>query len=288
VWIPAGEYLMGADRSDNERIYGKFGWDKEWIDKYAKDEAPKHRVRLDGFWMYKHEVTVRQFRKFVEATGYKTDAEKEGSARWFNTDENKWEDGKGISWRYPFDKARAASSDHPVVCVSWQDAQAYCRWARVRLPTEAEWEYAARGGDTGLAGKPHHAFVWGSDAPSRPVANMWDESAQRKFPKTNSLKFSSYDDGHAYTAPVGTYLANGYGLFDMAGNVWEWCSDWYGEDYYQHSPSRNPKGPSDGKYRVARGGAWNDTPDNLRVTNRDRGLPTYRLTVGGFRCARTP
>ena len=288
VWIPAGEFLMGADRTENERIYDKFGWDKDWIEKYAKDEAPKHRVQLDGFWIYKYEVTVGQFQKFVNATGYKTEAEKEGWSYWFNTDKSTWEKGEGISWRCPFGKGQPAERGHPVVCVSWNDAHAYCRWAGVRLPTEAEWEYAARGGDTGLAGKPHHAFVWGSDAPNKPVANMWDESAARKWPKANYLRFANYDDGHAYTAPVGTYPANGFGLFDMAGNAWEWCSDWYGEKYYAESPAKNPTGPREGKYRVARGAAWYDNPDYLRVSNRGWIAPEFRYTINGFRSARTP
>ena len=288
VWIPAGEFLMGSDRADNLRIYEKFGWDKEWVEKYAKDEAPKHRVKLDAFWMYKYEVTVAQFEEFVDATGYRTTAEKEGTGKHLNADEGKWEDMDGLYWRCPFDRSQRARPDHPVVQVSWEDAQAYCRWAGARLPTEAEWEYAARGGETGLAGKPHHAFVWGSDAPRRPVANMWDESAARKWPKTNYLKFSGYDDGYALTAPVGAYAANGFGLFDMAGNVWEWCSDWYGEEYYGKSPGANPTGPMDGKYRVVRGGAWYYSPDNRRVSYRVRFVPAGRRTYGGFRPARTP
>ncbi len=287
VWIPAGEFLMGADKSDNERIFDKFGWDKDWIEKYAKDEAPKHKVKLDGFWLYKYEVTVAQFQKFVDATGHKTTAEKEGVGYHYNPDGNKWEKVSGLSWRYPFEKGVRARPDHPVVQMSWDDAQAYCRWAGTRLPTEAEWEYAARGGDTGLAGKAHHAFVWGSDAPRRPVANMWDESAARKWPKTSLLKFPNYDDGYALTAPVGAYAPNGFGLFDMAGNVLEWCSDWYDEAYYAKSPAANLTGPLYGKYRAVRGGAWDRAPDNLRVSNRGRSTPANRSSSFGFRCAGT-
>ena len=288
VYIPAGEFLMGADQTDNERIWDQFGWDKKLIEKYAKDEAPKHRVSLDGLWMYKHEVTVAQFQRFAEATGHKTEAEKEGKGIGYNFEENKAQWIEGASWRCPFEKGVAAKPGHPVVQVSWDDAQAYCRWASVRLPTEAEWEYAARGGNTGLAGKPHHAFVWGSDAPSKAVANMWDEAAARRYPKTNYLKVAKYDDGYASTAPVGTYPPNGFGLLDMGGNVYEWCSDWYGEDYYRQSVPQNPKGPSSGKDRVLRGGAWSTPPSNLRVAYRYRYLPTFRLFYAGFRCARTP
>ena len=287
VYVPAGEFLMGADEADNQRIWKQFGWSEDLM-KYAKDEAPKHRVQVDGFWMYRYEVTVRQFQKFVEATGHKTEAEKEGKGAHFDPDQNKYVWVDGLSWRHPFEKDVPAKPDHAVVQVSWDDAQAYCRWAGVRLPTEAEWEYAARGGNTGLAGKPRLAFVWGDDAPRRAVANMWDEAAARKYPKTNFLKFANYDDAHALTAPVGTYAPNGFGLFDTAGNVYEWCSDWYGEDYYGQSPSQNPKGPSSGKYRVVRGGAWDDSPNFLRVSFRYWLLPLNRRTFYGFRCARTP
>ena len=287
VWIPAGEFLMGADKSDNERTYDKLGWSKKWVEKHARGEAPKHRVELDGFWMYRHEVTVAQFAKFVEATGHKTDAEKEGRGGLHDPEQNR-KYRRGLSWRHPFEKGTRAAPDHPVVQVSWDDAQAYCRWAGARLPTEAEWEYATRGGDTGLNGKPRHAFAWGSDAPTQPVANMWDETAARKCPKASSLKFPNYDDGYAWTAPVGKYPANGLGLFDMAGNVCEWCSDWYGEEYYAESPRRDPQGPADGRYRVFRGGACLLSPDYLRVAYRGRCPPRYRTTLIGFRCARTP
>jgi len=282
VYVPAGEFLMGADRYDNVCIYKKFGWDIEWIDKYANDEGPKHRVRVDGFWMYKYEVTVRQFQKFVEATGYRTDAERDGYGYMYDADTGKVEKVEGLSRRRPFERDERARQDHPVVQVSWNDAMAYCRWAGVRLPTEAEWEYAARGGATGLAGKPRHAFVWGDDAPSKAVANMWDEAAQRKWPKTNYLRFPDYDDGYALTAPVGTFAPNGFGLFDMAGNVYEWCSDWYGESYYGESPARNPQGPSSGKYKVVRGGAWYHAPGDLRVSNRFRYLPQIGARASGF------
>lgn len=287
VWIAPGEYLMGADRRENERLCEKFGWDRQWLDNYANRETPKHCVRLDGFWMYKYEVTVCQFDQFVEATGHRTDAEKEGRGWTYNTDEDKWEAAEGLSWWQPFEEGRLAHPDRPVVQVSWNDAQAYCRWAEVRLPTEAEWEYAARGGNTGLAGRPHHTFVWGSDAPTRPVVNMWDESAARKYPETDYSRFRSYNDGFALLAPVGTYVPNGLGLFDMAGNAWEWCSDWYGRGYYRESPQRNPKGPAYGRYRVARGGAWNCKPDDLRVTYRIRNGPWDRYSNHGFRCACT-
>jgi len=287
VWIPAGRFLMGADRSDYERIFDKFGWNKKWVPDYASNEAPKHQVELAGFWMYAHEVTVAQFAKFVEATGYKTDAEKEGIGVFSDPDRSRAGRREGLSWRHPFEKGTASNPDHPAVHVTWHDAQAYCRWAGTRLPTEAEWEYAARGGDTGLNGKPHHAFAWGSDAPTGPVANMWDETAARERPEIDFPTYPNYDDGYARTAPVGTYPANRFGLFDMAGNVHEWCSDWYGEKYYVESPRRNPQGPPGGKYRVLRDAPWMHAPCTIRVSYRFGIRPEHRNTLIGFRCART-
>ena len=148
--------------------------------------------------------------------------------------------------------------DHPIVNVSWNDATAYCEWAGGRLPTEAEWEWAARGGKSGLV------YPWGNEISQQ------------------NAKYDS-EDG---TVPVGSYPANGFGLYDMAGNVWEWCSDWYDENYYSQSPDRDPQGPSSGERRVLRGGAWNYNPRDLRASDRDRSLPDDRFNVTGFRCVR--
>lgn len=178
------------------------------------DEKPVHHVFVDAFYLDKYEVTVAQYQQFLNANPQRTSPEN-------------W----GEQLRNP---------NHPVVYVSWEDANAYARWAGKRLPTEAEWEYAARGGNTGLGGKPIHKYPWGND-PSQDQANYTGTAGR---------------DQWSGTSPVGSFPPNGYGLYDMAGNVWEWCADWYDENYYKGSPERNPKGPSQGNLRVLRGGSW--------------------------------
>jgi formylglycine-generating enzyme required for sulfatase activity len=288
------------------------------------DEKPAHRVRLDGFWIDVHEVTNDQFRAFVKATGYVTTAEKEpklqdvmaqlplgspppprenlvpGSlvftppAGRVNPDDVSqwWAWTPGASWRHPEGPGSSieGKDEHPVVHASWDDAVAYARWAGKRLPTEAEWEFAARGG---LEGRP---YVWGSERPSdtRVHANIW----QGEFPHQNSVK-----DGFARTAPVKSFLPNGYGLHDMAGNVWEWCADWYQRDLYRDRSGRglvvNPVGPerSDDPtrpfmpMRVQRGGSFlcsDSYCSRYRPSARHGCSPDTGMSHVGFRCVMTP
>ena len=206
-------------------------------------ERPQHRVWLDEFCIDKYEVTNRQYDEFVRTTGH-------------------------IRPKFRED-GRYNSPDQPVVGVSWDDADAYCKWAGKRLPTEAEWEKAARGGAEG------RRFPWG------------DEGATGKAVFGQDMNTGS-------PSAVGKYPPNGYGLYDMAGNVWEWCADWYDMEYYRVSPERNPQGPASGKDRVARGGSWIGSgiaelyDDVLRCAFRRRHPPADKSDDFGFRCAMSP
>jgi formylglycine-generating enzyme required for sulfatase activity len=207
------------------------------------DEQPAHRVLVDSFFMDKYEVTVRQYGVFLQEAGGDRPSE----------------------WKT---MNKTANQNRPVMGVDWADAVRYCKWAGKRLPTEAEWEKAARGTDGRL-------YPWGNDPPTSLHAN---------FGKTGS-------NDHGSLAPVGT-LEHGkspYGIYDMAGNVWEWVSDWYDDAYYKNSPPQNPVGPSMGGFKVIRGGSWASGPRNLRSADRYWDPPSFRsLYFPGFRCAKTP
>jgi sulfatase modifying factor 1 len=250
VLIPAGDFQMGDSFNEGN-----------------SDERPVHTVYLDAFYIDKYEVTNAQYRKFVQATGHK---EPEG----YIYVNSSWALGK------PWQDKNYNGDNQPVMCVSWDDAKAYADWAGERLPTEAEWEYAARGG---LSGK---RYVWGNEwPPPKNAENFADETFGKVF--AGWWTIDGYDDGYAYTAPVGKFTPNGYGLYDMAGNVWEWCADWYGSNYYASSPKSNPTGPSSGLYRVLRGGSW-DFRDNgldLRTAARGYNVPSGAGGGLGFRCS---
>ncbi len=251
VKVDGGSFLMGSKdggSSDGEH----------------SDEMPVHTVKLGAFYIGRYEVTVEQFWKFIQATGYKTTAELKGwSYIWAG---NAWKKVKGVTWEHDITGARRTSRewDHPVVHVSWYDAARYCMWMseqsgrQYRLPTEAEWEYAARGG-----GKNVSAY---SDTSIDAVA--WYK-----------------DNAGGTTHPVGSMMPNAFGLYDMQGNVWEWCSDWYNSDYYQESPSENPSGPAAGSFRVLRGGSWGSGGSLCRVSARGLRPPDNRNSLTGFRVA---
>lgn len=257
VFIPGGDFIMGSNSEEIEGIWKKLDWDKTEI-QFTKSEQPAHNVQLDGFWMYNNLVTVAQYRAFCKATGTKM------------TDEPSY------GWK----------DQNPIVNVSWYDAKAYCKWAGGRLPSEAEWEYAARGGNAGNGGKQRTIFVWGDSLPVKPVANLADETFIKSgyYNSPGFHYFIGYDDGIATASPVRAFPANGYGLYDMAGNVLEWCEDWYGLDYYQTSPSKNPQGPVTGDRRVLRGGAFDTTPTITRIARRLGNFPDIRNEEKGFRC----
>ena len=243
VTVPGGRYRMGDESA--------------WS--YPGDgEGPEHDVELVRFRIGRSAVTNRQFSDFVEATGWTTDAERyewsfvfggllpddfpptrgvEGAPWWRQVME--------ADWRHPEGPQSDVSDrgDHPAVHVSWNDAQAYCAWAGTRLPTEAEWEVAARGG---LERQP---FPWGDQL--EPGGSHRMNVFQGEFPGGNTGA-----DGYRGTAPVGAFDPNGYGLYNVCGNVWEWCSDWLGLDYYRTAPLRGPAGPATGALRVQRGGSY--------------------------------
>ncbi|MGE4299449.1 MAG: formylglycine-generating enzyme family protein [Desulfovibrionaceae bacterium] len=270
IWVPAGCFQMGSPDTEAHR---------------DPDEGPLHEVCVDGFWMGKNEVTVGQFRAFVDATGYRTDADQQGKAWIFDeSTEWTWKEVDGKSWR---DVGFAQDDRHPVVNVSWNDAKAFVRWVSgkgggsFRLPTEAEWEYAARAGTTTM-------FYWGSEAKACSYANVADLTA---FPSGSKRKWGgsfACTDKYWGTAPVGSYRANAFGLHDMLGNVWEWCADWYGKEYYASSPRNKPTGPASGSYRVFRGGSWSSGPSFARAANRYWFAPYSRCSYLGLRLIRMP
>jgi formylglycine-generating enzyme required for sulfatase activity len=301
VWIPGGTYMMGAQDQDGR-----------------EDEYPQHQVKVSGFWMDVTEVTNAQFKRFVDATGYVTTAEvapdwkvisqqlppgtpkphdsllvpaslvfvQQPRGAGLGDPSIWWSWKKGANWRHPQGTGSdlKGKDNHPVVHISYDDALAYCRWAGKRLPTEAEWEYAARGGQSAI-------YPWGNEPveKGKPKANSW----QGTFPSVNTAW-----DKFPGSAPVKSFAPNPFGLFDMAGNVWEWCADWYRDDYYasvNNQLSQDPIGPATSydpqeptvPKKVVRGGSFlcNDSYcKGYRVTSRMKTATDTGLEHTGFRC----
>lgn len=274
--LDGGRFLMGTDAADGYPADG---------------EGPVHPVTLRPFWIDPVAVTNARFRTFIDETGYETAAQSFGwsfvfggllpddfpdtagvaAAPW-------WRQVFGADWSHPEGPHSGVDGreEHPVVHVSWDDAKAFCAWAGLRLPTEAEWEYAARGG------LEQQHFPWGSDLEPEGVhrMNVW----QGRFPAENSVA-----DGWYGTAPVDVYPPNGFGLHNTTGNVWEWCSDWFAPEYYASSPSNDPAGPEVGTHRAMRGGSYlcHDSYCNrYRVDARSGNTPDASTGNLGFRCAR--
>ena len=305
VWIPGGEFSMGTDVAC-ESMCSVAG--------ITADAQPIHRVRVNSFWMDDHEVTNAEFQKFVAATGYVTLAEiapaqdefvsgtpdslfagsvvftPPAKATSLNDYFQWWEFRSGADWRQPSGSGSSikGKENYPVVHIAWEDAVAYANWAGKRLPTEAEWEFAARGGLTG------QKYPWGNEFTSGDtfMANTF----QGTFPVNDLAK-----DGHRGLAPVKQYRPNGYGLYDMSGNVWEWCSDWYRADYYVTLPVNqvvdNPKGPADSndpaepmiKKKVHRGGSFlcsDQYCSRYIVGTRGKGDWLTGTNHLGFRCVK--
>ena len=280
------------------------------------DEVPIHNVKLNSFLLDRYEVTIRQFAAFVEVTHYITQAEGDGYAWCYLKDASNFQRVEGANWQHPEGPGSSIEDrmNHPVVCISWEDAATYARWAGKRLPSEAEWEYAARAGsahhfkaaftdamlpategnqhqiqnasnDLSPSAKNHrlsnHHRMASADDQSYALipANFW----QGTWPNDNQLL-----DGFYYTAPVGRFAPNDWDLYDMLGNIWEWTADWYASDYYQNSPTKNPTGPASGENRVARGGSWFCSPNYCGAYNtsfRGASPPNHAFNNVGFRCA---
>jgi formylglycine-generating enzyme required for sulfatase activity len=291
VLIPAGNFLMGSSREDLKQMMADFKkatgreYRRKWV-MHVRDEMPRHQVEITKpFYMQTHEVSNDQFAAFIKATGYRTTAEERGGG--WSYAPSGWHPLPGADWRHPLGPASSiqGKGDHPVVQVSWLDAMAFCRWLSQKeskpysIPSEAQWEYACRGGLNKTL------YSWGAEMPpQRLVANMPDLAYARRVGKERH-HVQGYDDGHADTAPVGAYEANGFGLYDMIGNVWEWCLDWYEAKYYAVSPDKDPAGPPKGTHRVLRGGSFCYLPSNLRCADRFRNLPRFRCHFAGFRLA---
>ena len=242
VYVPEGEFEMGSQDG-------------------LSNEKPVHTVYLNAYWIDRTEVTNTMFSAYINDTSYQTDAEKAGFSWLFNG--SKWEKTNGANWQHPHGLSSSLSGleDHPVAHISWNDAQAYCEWAGRRLPTEAEWEKAARGMDG-------RKYPWGNQDPNASLANYFLNMG-------DTTTVGSYADG-----------ASPYGALDMAGNIWEWVADWYDRGYYKSQEDwTNPVGPYSGVYRVLRGGAWNTHPISICTFSRFRNYPSNTDYFNGFRCA---
>lgn len=296
VWVPGGTFWMGCDDCE------------------MPDALPVHLVEVDGFWMDQTPITNRQFEHFVKATRYVTVAERTpdpkdypgappenlvaGSAVFTQPPQDVpldnyfqwWRYVPGASWRHPEGpgSTTAGREDHPAVHIAWDDAVAYGEWAGKRLPTEAEYEFAARGG------RDREAYAWGGELKpeGKWAANIW----QGRFPSKNAN-----EDGYVATSPVTAFAANGYGLYDVGGNVWQWCADWYRPDYFAKvaaGTARNPQGPADSydpeepgtQKRVQKGGSYlcsDEYCTRYLVGSRGKGAPDSGSSNVGFRCVKS-
>lgn len=278
VELPGGEFLMGTE-------------DKEGFP--ADGEGPVREVYVAPFAIDAYTVSNTRYADFVDATGYVTDAERFGWSFVFakflpselrrisrRPEATPWWCGvQGAMWRHPEGPGSdlAGREDHPVIHISWADALAYCQWAGARLPTEAEWEYAARGGLV------QARYPWGDELTpgGEHRCNIW----QGTFPTNNTG-----EDGYLGTAPVDAYQPNGFGLHNVAGNVWEWCADWFSPDWQRTGPRRNPSGPTMGDNRVMRGGSYmchHSYCNRYRVAARSKNAPDSSGGNLGFRIAKT-
>jgi sulfatase modifying factor 1 len=277
--IPPGEFMMGSNSSRGDMETVGFVLSDAY---FQYDEQPAHGVRITNpFYMGVHEVTRGHFAAFVNDTGYQTEAEKDGKGGWGYDAVGKVAQKPEYTWK---DNGISKTDSHPVIYVSWNDAVAFINWLSkkegkpYRLPTEAEWEYCCR------AGSGTHFSSGDSLASLRGFGNVLYASDKGKYSNANDTDQGfPFDDGFVYTSPVGQYKANRFGLYDMHGNVWEWCSDWYSKDYYATSPLNDPGGPTAGSLRVYRGGGWRNSTWGCRSASRSGNGPSYCGSVEGFR-----
>jgi sulfatase modifying factor 1 len=289
VKVPAGTFFMGSEEAPDSLAKDFPQYEASRFE-ILSDEAPVHSVRISRpFYLGQHEVTVGQFRTFLAASGYTPEsiADRTGGYGYSrdydpatSTRRDSFE-GRSLkySWGNPgFEQA----NDHPVVNVTWNDAVAMAAWLSrkegrtYRLPTEAEWEYGCRAGTRSR----YHS---GDDPASLlGVANTFDADSAVHWPQWRDRATAGHD-GHAFTAPVGQFKPNAFGLYDMHGNVWEWVADWYDEAYYASSPEEDPTGPPTGEVRVRRGGSWHTWPFYARSSYRNWNTPRTRYPLVGFR-----
>lgn len=289
VRVPAGSFQMG-------HVETAEAWARDYPlyppERFAKlsDEAPVHRVRITrAFYLGQHEVTVGQFRRFLERSGHVPESVRDGTGGYgFNAGYDPASTSRGdafegrdprYSWANP---GFAQGDDHPVLNVTWTDAVAMAAWLsrtegrRYRLPTEAEWEYACRAGTDGRYPNGNDPLRLGE------IANTFDASAAEHWPQWQPFALPG-SDGFAFTAPVGRFAPNAWGLHDMLGNAWEWVSDWHGDDHYAVSPTDDPQGPADGEVRVRRGGSWHSWALYARCGYRNWNTPSTRYALVGMR-----
>ncbi len=289
VKVPAGSFQMGNARS-SERMKQLFPEYTEERLAELSDEMPTHTVWImHDFWMGQHEVTVGQFRQFLEQSRHVPESVRDGTGGYgydptYDPAKSERHDAfvgrdPKYSWANP---GFFQGDDHPVLNVSWNDAVAMAKWLsekegrRYRLPTEAEWEYACNAGQSTL-------FPIGNDPVALDLsANVFDTSSAKLWPQWAAYARPN-DDGYTFTAPVGSYEPNAFGLYDMAGNVWEWTADWYGENYYQDSPLEDPQGPAQGTAKVRRGGSWHTWPLYARCNFRNVNSTDTRYVLQGMR-----
>lgn len=292
VAIPAGEFLMGSEERPQSLEIAYPGYEKRRF-LILGDESPVHRVRITRpYFLGQHQVTVGQFKKFIEASGYVPESVADGTGGYgYNANYDPASSARrdafeGRSSRYSWmNPGFLQGDDHPVLNVTWNDANALAQWltktegAVYRLPTEAEWEYACRAGT-------RTRYFTGDDPRSLTgYANIFSHETAPLWPQWRQFALSR-NDGFVFTAPVGSFRPNPWGLYDMHGNAWEWVSDWYGEDYYSNSPVDDPQGPAEGEVKVRRGGSWHTWSFYARSAYRNWNTPETRYTLLGMRLLR--